>query len=203
MAYAVPVLERVEAPRAAGRARRCAAATWRSIAAGTGPGRGAAPQRRRPLHSVAVRSRPRRLGGAHRARDRAAARPDRALRPRRSRARRVGPRPAEPPPRHAHGPLCRRRSTTRAPDAPARFRRPALERRCAGCVEALGHVRRRVRRRSRQPGAARRCATGGVFIGGGIAPKILPALTDGRFMRAFRDKAPLDAMLAHMPVKSS
>ena len=34
--------------------------------------------------------------------------------------------------------------------------------------------------------ALRTVATGGVFIGGGIAPKILPALIDGRFMRAFR-----------------
>ena len=44
-------------------------------------------------------------------------------------------------------------------------------------------------------------STGGVFIGGGIAPKILPALTTGTFMRAFRAKPPLDAMLAAMPVK--
>ena len=49
--------------------------------------------------------------------------------------------------------------------------------------------------------ALRAVATGGVFVGGGIAPKILPALTDGRFMRAFRDKAPFDRMLARMPVK--
>ena len=40
-----------------------------------------------------------------------------------------------------------------------------------------------------------------MFIGGGIAPKILPALTTGAFMRAFRAKPPLDAMLATMPVK--
>ena len=43
-------------------------------------------------------------------------------------------------------------------------------------------------------------STGGVFIGGGIAPKILPALTDGRFLHAFLDKAPLRELLAHMPV---
>ena len=44
-------------------------------------------------------------------------------------------------------------------------------------------------------------STGGLFIGGGIAPKILPALTTGTFMRAFRAKPPLDEMLAAMPVK--
>ena len=44
--------------------------------------------------------------------------------------------------------------------------------------------------------ALRSVSTGGVFIGGGIAPKILPALTDGRFLRAFVDKAPLRELLA-------
>ena len=48
--------------------------------------------------------------------------------------------------------------------------------------------------------ALRSVSTGGVFIGGGIAPKILPALTDGRFLRAFLDKAPLRELLVHMPV---
>jgi glucokinase len=31
-------------------------------------------------------------------------------------------------------------------------------------------------------------ATGGVFVGGGIAPKILPVLQDGSFLRGFTDK---------------
>ena len=44
-------------------------------------------------------------------------------------------------------------------------------------------------------------ATGGVFVGGGIAPKILPALTNGAFLRAFRAKAPFEAMLDAIPVK--
>ena len=44
-------------------------------------------------------------------------------------------------------------------------------------------------------------STGGVFIGGGIAPKILPALSTGLFMRAFLAKPPLEAMLQRMPVK--
>jgi glucokinase len=38
-------------------------------------------------------------------------------------------------------------------------------------------------------------------VGGGIAPKILPALATGTFMNAFRAKPPLDAMVAAMPVK--
>ncbi len=40
-----------------------------------------------------------------------------------------------------------------------------------------------------------------MFVGGGIAPKILPALTTGVFMRAFRAKAPFEALLDAVPVK--
>lgn len=45
----------------------------------------------------------------------------------------------------------------------------------------------------------RAVATAGVFVGGGIAPKILPLL-ERRFMRPFLDKAPMTALLAAMPV---
>lgn len=41
---------------------------------------------------------------------------------------------------------------------------------------------------------------GGVFLTGGIAPKILPALARGNFRAAFEDKAPHGALLAAMPV---
>jgi glucokinase len=41
---------------------------------------------------------------------------------------------------------------------------------------------------------------GGVFIGGGIAPRILPALQSGRFVAAFNDKPPMGALLQAMPV---
>jgi glucokinase len=42
-------------------------------------------------------------------------------------------------------------------------------------------------------------ATGGVYIGGGIAPKILPALETGGFRRAFEDKAPHQTVMAAIP----
>ena len=48
--------------------------------------------------------------------------------------------------------------------------------------------------------ALRSLATGGVFVGGGIAPKILAALSDGRFMRAFVAKPPHVPLLSTMPV---
>jgi len=43
-------------------------------------------------------------------------------------------------------------------------------------------------------------ADGGVFIAGGIAPKILPALRNGAFIRAFADKGRMSALLGHIPV---
>ena len=48
--------------------------------------------------------------------------------------------------------------------------------------------------------ALRALATAGVYVGGGIAPKILPALESGRFVDAFRDKPPMTDLLATIPV---
>jgi glucokinase len=44
-------------------------------------------------------------------------------------------------------------------------------------------------------------ATGGVYIGGGIAPKILDALRQGEFMAAFLAKAPMVELLRRIPVR--
>src|SRR4030095_6382628 len=49
--------------------------------------------------------------------------------------------------------------------------------------------------------ALRGKASGGVYIGGGIAPKILPKLEDGTFMRAFLDKGRYRELLSAMPVR--
>lgn len=43
-------------------------------------------------------------------------------------------------------------------------------------------------------------ARGGVYLTGGIAQKIVPALQQGAFRQAFEDKAPHRAMMAEMPV---
>ena len=43
-------------------------------------------------------------------------------------------------------------------------------------------------------------ATGGVFIGGGIAPKILPKLKEPTFMRSFTAKGKLKALVRSIPV---
>ena len=87
-----------------------------------------------------------------------------------------------------------------SPGAPAAISRAALELRCQGCVETIDLF---VEAYGAEAGnlALRSVSTGGLYVGGGIAPKILPALTNGVFMRAFRAKPPLDPMLAAMPVK--
>ena len=46
-------------------------------------------------------------------------------------------------------------------------------------------------------------AFGGLYIGGGIAPKILPFLQRGGFMRSFLNKGRLNAFLERMPVRIS
>jgi len=43
--------------------------------------------------------------------------------------------------------------------------------------------------------------TGGMYLGGGIAPKILPTLQDGGFMKAFTGKGRFKEILSRMPVR--
>jgi glucokinase len=44
-------------------------------------------------------------------------------------------------------------------------------------------------------------ATGGVYLGGGIAPKLLPQLLEGGFMRAFLAKGRLESLVRRIPVR--
>jgi len=86
-----------------------------------------------------------------------------------------------------------------ASEAPARVTQWALEGACTACAEALSMF---VEAYGAEAGnlALRGVATSGVFVGGGIAPKILPALQDGRFIEAFRAKGTMSALVARMPV---
>jgi len=86
-----------------------------------------------------------------------------------------------------------------AEDAPAHVTQGALSGRCQFCVEAL---RMFVEAYGAEAGnlALRGVASAGVFIGGGIAPKILPALKNGAFMNAFLGKEPMRALLEQVPV---
>lgn len=49
--------------------------------------------------------------------------------------------------------------------------------------------------------ALRSMATGGVYVGGGIAPKVLPALKRGSFIKSFRQKGRFEGLLSEIPVK--
>jgi glucokinase len=49
--------------------------------------------------------------------------------------------------------------------------------------------------------ALKTLATGGVFVAGGIAPRIVDALKDGRFREAFFDKGRMRPLLEAMPIQ--
>jgi glucokinase len=85
-------------------------------------------------------------------------------------------------------------------DLPAAISGNAMERRCQRCREAFDMF---VEAYGSEAGnlALRAVATAGVYIGGGIAPKILPALESGLFMAAFRDKEPMVDLLRMLPVR--
>jgi glucokinase len=84
-------------------------------------------------------------------------------------------------------------------ELPPRISRAAMEGACDRCVEALDLF---VAVYGAESGniALRAVATAGVYVGGGIAPKILPALQSGTFLDAFRSKAPMSDFVATIPV---
>lgn len=88
---------------------------------------------------------------------------------------------------------------TPAADRPARISRAGIERRCAGCVEALDLFVGALGAEAGNLGL-RSVATAGVFVGGGIPPQILPALRTATFLDAFRAKAPMQPLVETMPV---
>jgi glucokinase len=49
--------------------------------------------------------------------------------------------------------------------------------------------------------ALKAMATGGIYLGGGISPRILSKLTGPLFMRAFLEKGRLRALLENIPVQ--
>jgi glucokinase len=87
-----------------------------------------------------------------------------------------------------------------SPGAPAAVSDAALGGRCAQCVEALMLF---VEIFGAEAGnlALRAMATAGVYLGGGMAPKILPALRGDRFLAAFRDKGVMSTLVSEIPVR--
>ncbi len=84
-------------------------------------------------------------------------------------------------------------------EMPSLITAAALEQRCPACEEALDLF---VGAYGSEAGnlALRSVATAGVYVGGGIAPKVLPALGGGVFLEAFRAKEPMVDLLATIPV---
>jgi glucokinase len=82
---------------------------------------------------------------------------------------------------------------------PAAVSRAALGGHCPRCIEAMDLF---VEAFGAEAGnlALRSVATAGIYLGGGIAPRILPALEAGPFMDAFRDKAPMGDLVRAVPV---
>ncbi|MCO6411772.1 MAG: glucokinase [Thiogranum sp.] len=85
-------------------------------------------------------------------------------------------------------------------DAAAQITTRALVQSDGLCVEALRWF---VRLYGAEAGnlALKMKATGGLYLGGGIAPKILPTLQGGGFMEAFLDKGRMRELLERVPVR--
>lgn len=85
-------------------------------------------------------------------------------------------------------------------DAAAAISSAALAGKDELCVEVLQHF---VRLYGAEAGnlALKVMSRGGLYLGGGIAPKILPLLQDGRFLDAFLNKGRMRPLLEAMPVR--
>ena len=85
-------------------------------------------------------------------------------------------------------------------DRPAAVTAGALAGACAACSEAL---RLFVAALGAAAGnlALRTVATAGVYIGGGIVPRLLPAVQTSAFVDAFLDKHPMRGLLEQVPVR--
>jgi glucokinase len=91
------------------------------------------------------------------------------------------------------------RETSDAAELPARIARAAIEGRCPHCKEALEMFVSAFGAAAGNFGM--QCmATGGVFIGGGIPPKLLDVFKEPTFIEAFNAKEPLDDLVKGMPV---
>lgn len=74
-----------------------------------------------------------------------------------------------------------------------------LERRCKQCTETLNLFVSALGAEAGNLGL-RSVATAGLYLGGGIPKKILPALQSSIFLDAFRAKAPMHRLVEEMPV---
>lgn len=81
----------------------------------------------------------------------------------------------------------------------ARITQQAFADTCSACKETV-HIWMEAYGAEAGNMALRVLPFGGVYVGGGIAIKLLPKLKDGSFVRAFSDKAQLSTQLARIPI---
>jgi glucokinase len=88
----------------------------------------------------------------------------------------------------------------RAQEPPMVISQAALEGKCGLCVEALDLF---ISLYGAEAGnlALKTMATGGVYLGGGIAPGIVNKLREGRFMAAFTARGRMKQLLESIPVR--
>ena len=87
-----------------------------------------------------------------------------------------------------------------AGDAPAAIASAALDGRCALCQQALDLFVKYYAAEASNLGL-KVMSTGGLYIGGGIAPKIISRLTDRIFMKEFCESGRMSGLLEAMPVR--
>ncbi|MFH1680068.1 MAG: glucokinase [Candidatus Eisenbacteria bacterium] len=92
------------------------------------------------------------------------------------------------------------RAEAEGEDPAAVVSRAALEGRCRACVAALDLFASLYGAEAGNQ-ALRILARGGVYIGGGMAPRILEKLKDGVFIRSFLDKGRFSGLLREFPVR--
>jgi glucokinase len=85
-------------------------------------------------------------------------------------------------------------------DAAAAIAEAAAEERCPVCVETMDLFFRLYGREAGNM-ALKQMALGGVYLGGGIAPKNLDALQRSQFLAGFFDKGRLESVMRAMPVR--
>jgi glucokinase len=83
---------------------------------------------------------------------------------------------------------------------PAEITRRGLEGSCPICVQTLD-LWTSIYGAEAGNLALKAFARGGMFVAGGIAPKILPKMKDGTFLRAFREKEKFEELLSRIPVQ--
>lgn len=92
------------------------------------------------------------------------------------------------------------REQIQAGDGPAAVSRAALEGKCPLCEQTLELFVKYYGAEASNL-ALKVMSTGGLYIGGGIAPKIISRLTDGMFLREFHESGRMSGLLEAMPVR--